>query len=130
MKPAAVCHSRFEPLAFGLEKFDGLGAYHEQDEHGNKLRDDGEIVFPGDSKKVRYRTARELMDLMANSERVKESLTWKLTQFALGRPLTGADAKAVQSIHQSAKKAGGTYAATITAIASSELVTMMQTSEH
>jgi hypothetical protein len=33
-------HAKFEPLAFGLEKFDGLGSFHETDEHGNKLRDD------------------------------------------------------------------------------------------
>ncbi len=50
------CHSRFEPLAFGLEKFDGLGTFHEVDEHGNTLREDGEILFPGDAKPVGYRT--------------------------------------------------------------------------
>ncbi len=44
------CHSRFEPLAFGLERFDGLGSYHEIDEHGNQLREDGEILFPGEAK--------------------------------------------------------------------------------
>ena len=123
------CHSRFEPLAFGLEKFDGLGGFHEQDEHGNQLRDDGEIVFPGAAETVRYNTSRELMNLMARSERVKESITWKLTQFALGRPLTAADAGEVQSIHQRAQTNGGTYQATMTAIVTSELVTMMQTDE-
>lgn len=123
------CHSRFEPLAFGLEKFDGLGGYHESDEHGNELRDDGTIVFPGASEAVNYGSSRELMDLMAGSERVKESITWKLTQFALGRPLTGADAGAVQAIHKTAQKNGGTYQATLTAIATSDLVTMMQTDE-
>ena len=121
------CHGRFEPLAFGLEKFDGLGRFHEKDEHGNVLRDDGEIVFPGAASKVEYRSSRELMDLMANSERVKESITWKLTQFALGRPLTAADAGEVQAIHAKAIKDGGTYKATISAIATSDLVRMIQT---
>ena len=121
------CHSRFEPLAFGLEVFDGLGSYHEEDEHGNELREDGQILFPGASEKVNYKSARELMDLMAGSDRVKESITWKLTQFALGRPLTGADARAVQTIHDTAQKDGGTYQATMMAIVTSELVTMMQT---
>jgi len=121
------CHSRFEPLAFGLEKFDGLGGFHEVDEHGNALRDDGQIVFPGATEKVSYSSAGELMDLMAASQRVKESITWKLTQFALGRPLTGADAGAVQAIDQEAQKSGGTYQATMVEIVSSELVTMMQT---
>ena len=121
------CHGRFEPLAFGLEKFDGLGGYHDSDEHGNELRDDGEIMFPGASEKVRFASSRELMNLLAGSDRVKESMTWKLTQFCLGRPLTGADAGIIQKIHAAAQKNGGTYQATVTAIATSELVTMMQT---
>ncbi len=121
------CHSRFEPLAFGLEKFDGLGAYHDEDEHGNRLREDGEIVFPGGAASVAFKSTRELMNLMAASDRVRESLTWKLTQFALGRPLTGADAGAVQEIHKEAMKNGGTYAATMMAIVASDLVTLMQT---
>ncbi len=121
------CHRRFEPLAFGLEKFDGLGGYHDEDEHGNKLRDDGQILFPGATEQVNYQSARELMDLMAASDRVRESITWKLTQFALGRPLTGADAGAVQAIHKTAQKNGGTYNATMAAIVTSELVMMMQT---
>ena len=48
----AGCHSKFEPLAFGFEKFDGLGAHHEKDEYGNELRDDGEILFPGTAEPV------------------------------------------------------------------------------
>lgn len=121
------CHSRFEPLAFGLERFNGLGSYHEVDEHGNELRDDGEIIFPGAEKAVKYGSSRELMDLMAKSERVRESITWKLTQFALGRPLTAADAREVQAIHEKAQRAGGTYQATLTEIIASDLVRMTQT---
>ncbi len=118
------CHARFEPLAFGLEKFDGIGAYHEKDHHGNPLRDDGEILFPGAESPVSYETSAELMDLLAKSDRVRESLTWKLTQFALGRPLTVDDAKIVQQIHETAQKSGGTYSAVITAIVMSDLVRM------
>ncbi|QEF96258.1 Planctomycete cytochrome C [Stieleria maiorica] len=122
-----VCHSRFEPLAFGLEKFDGIGAYHEQDEHGNKLRDDGEVLFPGTAEPVAYRTSAELMDLLAGSERVQQSLTWKLTQFALGRPLVAADAPVVDRIHQQAQKHGGTYTSLITEIVMSDLVRRART---
>ena len=97
-----VCHVRFEPLAFGLEKFDGIGAFHEKDAHGNLLRDDGEVLFPGDAEPVPYKSSAELMDLLAGSERVRASLTWKLTQFSLGRPLAAADARSVDSIHRAA----------------------------
>ncbi|WP_197455682.1 DUF1592 domain-containing protein [Stieleria neptunia] len=122
-----VCHTRFEPLAFGLEKFDGIGAYHETDEHGNKLRDDGEVLFPGTAKPVAYQNSAELMDLLATSERVRQSLTWKVTQFALGRPLVAEDAPIVAKIHQAAQQAGGTYADLITAIVMSDLVQRART---
>jgi hypothetical protein len=121
------CHAKFEPLAFGLEKFDGIGAYHERDKHGNPLRDDGEILFPGSAKSVPYKNSTELMNLLAKSTRVAESLTWKVTQFSLGRPLLAADAPIVAKIHESAQAGGGTYASLITAIVMSDLVQMTRT---
>ena len=124
------CHSKFEPLAFGLEKYDGIGAFHEKDEHGNRLREDGEVLIPGTGKPVAYQNAMQLMDLLAGSDRVKECLTWKLTQFALGRPLTSKDVRAVDNIHQSAQKNGGTYASVITAIVNSDLVQMTRTEKQ
>jgi hypothetical protein len=122
-----VCHVRFEPLAYGLEKFDGIGAYHEKDNHGNTLRDDGEVLFPGEAKSVQYKSATELMNLLAASERVQESLTWKVTQFALGRPLVAADAPTVGTIHEAAQQSGGTYSSLIAAIVLSDLVQKSRT---
>ena len=124
-----VCHVRFEPLAFGLEKFDGIGAFHEKDIHGNSLRDDGEVLFPGDAVPVPYKTSAEMMNLLAGNQRVRASLTWKLTQFSLGRPLVAADARSVASIHQAAAENGGTYLALITAIVMSDLVQNTRTEE-
>ena len=116
------CHAKFEPLAFGLEKFDGLGAYRDQDAHANPLREDGQILFPGTAKPLHYKTSAELMQLLAKSTRVQESITWKLTQFALGRPLAAADAPLVRQVHARAQADGGTYANLITAIVTSDLV--------
>ncbi len=121
------CHSKFEPFAFGLEKFDGVGAYHERDEHGNELRDDGEILFPGTDRPFAYKSSAELMDLLAASERVRESLTWKLTQFALGRPLVASDAPVLEKIHEAAWKRGGSYVSVMTAIVMSDLVQKTRT---
>jgi hypothetical protein len=121
------CHSKFEPLAFGLERFDGIGAYHDKDEHGNSLRDDGEILFPGEAKPVKYNSSAELMDLLAGNDRVRESITWKVTQFALGRPLGAADARTVREIHQTAQQDGGTYQTLMAAIVTSDLVMMNRT---
>jgi hypothetical protein len=116
------CHSRFEPLAYGLEKLDGAGAYHEADEHGNALRDDGSIAFAGQDQPTPYASSPELMDLLAGSDRVRRNLTRKVAQFALGRPLVEADEPILARIHQAAWEGGGTYAGLIAAIVLSDLV--------
>lgn len=122
------CHAKFEPLSFGLEKYNGLGAYHEHDEHGNALREDGEILFPGQREPVTYDSALELMDLLASSKRVEQSIIWKLVQFALGRPLGAEDARSVEKIHADAKSAGGiTYQNILSAIITSDLVRTTRT---
>jgi hypothetical protein len=121
------CHARFEPLAFGLEKFDGLGSFHETDEHGNTLREDGEILFPGDATPTAYSTSAEMMKLLASSPRVSECVTRKLTQFSLGRPLFASDARFVRQIHQSAQQQGGSYQSVVTAIVMSDLVQKTRT---
>ncbi len=121
-KSCGGCHAKFEPLAFGLEKFDGTGAYHESDHFGNRLREDGNILVPGTSRPIAYQSVREFMDHLANSPRVAESLTWKIAQFALGRPLAAPDRPEIEKIHQAATEAGGTYGAVLEAIVMSDLV--------
>jgi hypothetical protein len=121
------CHSKFEPLAFGLEKYDGLGSRHEKDEHGNPLREDGSIPVPGTKEPLHYKSATELMNLLAGNERVRETLIWKLAQFALGRPLFGSDRRLVGGIYATARKNGGTYQDLMAAIVLSDLVTSTRT---
>ena len=116
------CHAKFEPLAFGMEKFDGLGAFRQADKHGNRLREDGKVLFPGRPEPVAYKSSAELMDLLATSTRVHETLTWKVAQFAMGRPLGARDARNVADIHKASQKAGGTYQSLVTAIILSDLV--------
>ena len=123
------CHARIEPLAFGLEKFDGVGAFRESDEHGNRLREDGTILFPNTAQPQPYRSVAGLMSLLAGSPRVRETLTWKVTQFCLGRPLVAADVAEVAKIDQTSSAAGGTYRSLILAIVTSDLVMMTRTQD-
>src|SRR5690606_27031153 len=77
------CHAKFEPFAFAFERFDGVGAYREVDEFGNALRDDGDIVLPGREEPITYKNLKELTTALARSDRFRETLTLKLTQFAI-----------------------------------------------
>tara|TARA_B100000029_G_scaffold512672_1_gene609985 strand:- start:959 stop:1546 length:588 start_codon:yes stop_codon:yes gene_type:complete len=121
------CHEKFEPLAYGLEVFDGIGRFHQFDEHGNQLRQDGSILFPFQRETIFYHTSAELMNLMAESDRVKQNLTWKLAQFVAGRPLGQPDAIILDQIYQQAQNAGGTYTSVMRAIVQSDLVQKIKT---
>ena len=66
----------------------------------------------------------------ANSERVRESITRKITQWALGRPLVEADDPIIGKIHAEAMKGGGTYVNVISAIVMSDLVQMTRTEKR
>jgi hypothetical protein len=124
-KSCGGCHQRFEPFAFAFERYDGVGAYQVRDSFGNALRQDGKVLLPGADAAVSYNTTAELMDLLAKSERVSENITWKIAQFALGRPLASSDRAALSRAHREAKKNGGTYAAVISALAISDLIRMI-----
>ncbi|HZN66880.1 MAG TPA: LamG-like jellyroll fold domain-containing protein, partial [Tepidisphaeraceae bacterium] len=121
------CHSKFEPLAFALGRFDGIGGHHEKDEHGNGLRDDGKAFLPGRDEPVEFKSSAEFMDLLAKSDRVKMNITRKVTQFALGRPLVESDGPELEKIHKAAQEGGGTYASLMTALVMSDLVQKTRT---
>ncbi|MEM9280760.1 MAG: DUF1592 domain-containing protein, partial [Verrucomicrobiota bacterium] len=121
-KACGGCHERFEPLAFGLERFDGLGTFLETDAYGNELREDGEVLIPGEAKPKPYQTIDELMDLLAESARVRETISWKLVQFAMGRPLNARDAAEESRIHERGWEAGGRYTDLLEAVATSDLI--------
>ena len=81
----------------------------------------------GTAEAVSYGNSAELMDLLAGSSRVRETLTWKVAQFALGRPLGATDAPLLEKVHETAQTAGGSYADVITAIVLSDLVQSTRT---
>ena len=86
-------------------------------------------TVPGDAKSIPYKTSKELMNLLSSSDRISQCLTWKIAQFALGRPLGQPDALALENIHNEAKKGGGTYSSVIKAIIKSDLVKKIRTEE-
>ena len=74
-----------------------------------------------------YETVSELMDLLAQSDRVNETLTWKVAQWALGRPLTRGDAPALDRILEISQKESGSYPSVMAALVMSDLVQTTKT---
>jgi len=89
----ASCHSRMDPLGFGLENFDAVGAWRTQD---GKFPIDSSGVLPDGRT---FRGPDELKSILrADRNAFAECLTVKTLTYALGRGLEGYDRLAVKKI--------------------------------
>lgn len=89
----AACHSRMDPLGFGLENFDAIGAWRTMD---GKFPIDASGLLPDGRT---FKGPRELrMILKADRNAFAEGLTEKLLTYALGRGLERYDKPTVKEI--------------------------------
>ncbi|MCI0391605.1 MAG: DUF1592 domain-containing protein [Acidobacteria bacterium] len=89
----ASCHARMDPLGFGLENFDAIGAWRTQDgkfpiDASGKLPDGRSFQGPEELKAI----------VKADSEAFAECLTEKLLTYGLGRGLERYDKPVVKKI--------------------------------
>jgi len=83
----ANCHKILDPIGFGLENFDAIGRWRDQDDTGGVIDAAGEL--PGEK---RFSSPRELKAIIAGREdELARSLTRKLLAYALCRQLEGYD---------------------------------------
>jgi hypothetical protein len=92
----AVCHYQMDTLGFGLENFDGIGAFREKD---GRFEIDPSGALPGGAG---FKDAGELMNILAEQRRTAFSrcMTEKLLTYSLGRGLVSYDRCAVKAILQ------------------------------
>lgn len=89
----ASCHQRMDPLGFGFENFDAIGAWRTKD--GNFEIDPAGILPSGES----FKTPKELRIILKNSkDDFARCLTEKLLTYSLGRGLEYYDKCAVDSL--------------------------------
>ncbi len=89
----ASCHSRMDPLGFGLENLDAVGAWRDLD---GKFPVDASGELPGGHK---FKGPVELKTLLKQDrEAFVKGLTDKLLTYALGRGLERADRPVVSAI--------------------------------
>jgi hypothetical protein len=92
----AVCHSKLDPLGFGLENFDAVGTWRDQDS-GVPVDSSGTLPS-GES----FRGPKELRGMLkAHTPDFARCLTEKLLTYALGRGLEEYDRCAVEQIVKS-----------------------------
>jgi mono/diheme cytochrome c family protein len=89
----AACHRRMDPLGFGLENFDAVGAWRTAD---GKFPIDARGVLPGGDT---FNGPDELRGVLTDQREVfARCLTTKLLTYALGRGLERSDTRTVRAI--------------------------------
>jgi len=90
----AVCHTQMDTLGFGLENFDGIGAWRDRD---GRFAIDSSGTMPGGRD---FKDASQLMQILADQKRDAfcRCLTEKMLTYALGRGLVSYDRCAVRAI--------------------------------
>jgi hypothetical protein len=89
----AVCHAKLDPLGFGLENYDAIGAWRTMD---GKFPVDAAGTLPNGKS---FQTPAELKTILkGDREAFTQCLTEKMLTYALGRGLERYDKNAVKSI--------------------------------
>ena len=82
------CHRLIDPVGFGLERFDAVGAYRER-ENGQPIDpggDLGDVEALGADTHAPYQSLRELAQVLAGSERAHACLSRQVLRYAHGQP--------------------------------------------
>jgi hypothetical protein len=111
----AVCHNKLDPLGFGLENFDGIGAWRTQD---NKKDIDASGELPGGLKFAGPADLRKV--LLGKADQFRACFAEKLLTFALGRGLEYYDKCALDGIVAASKADGDKFSAMVLAIVKSD----------
>ncbi len=111
----AVCHAKLDPLGFGLENFDAIGAWRT---HDNKQPVDASGELPGGEKFNGPAELRQI--LLQKSDQFRRCFVEKLLTYALGRGLEYYDRCAVDDIVAAAKANNDRFSAIVLAIVQSD----------
>jgi Protein of unknown function (DUF1588)/Protein of unknown function (DUF1592)/Protein of unknown function (DUF1585) len=120
----ASCHSKMDPLGFGLENYDAIGRWRTVD---GRLPVDATGVLPNGKT---FSTPAELKQILKSDPNVfVRCLVQKLLIFALGRGLENYDRPAVDEITRNVAARGYRFSALMEEIVNSTPFQMRTTSE-
>ncbi len=111
----ASCHQKMDPLGFGLENFDGVGAWRTND---GKYTIDASGTLPGGEKFEGPAQLRRV--LLAKADLFRRNIAEKMLTFALGRGLEYYDKCAVDQIVKHLTANGDRFSALVNGIVASD----------
>jgi Protein of unknown function (DUF1592)/Protein of unknown function (DUF1588)/Protein of unknown function (DUF1595)/Protein of unknown function (DUF1585) len=89
-----ACHAAMDPIGFGFERYDGIGAYRTTDQN-LPVDSNGSITLDG--KMQTFSDAVGLAKLLAASPTAQACFARQMTRYALNRWDSAADAASIQS---------------------------------
>jgi hypothetical protein len=111
----ANCHKVLDPIGFGLENFDAIGRWRDQDDTGGAIDAAGEL--PGGK---RFASPKELKAIIAaRTDDLARNVTEKLLAYALCRQLEGYDEIVVDHLVETIARDGYRMQTLITEIVTS-----------
>ncbi|MEM9457763.1 MAG: DUF1592 domain-containing protein [Myxococcota bacterium] len=113
-----ACHELIDPIGFGFEHYDALGAYREQDA-GRPIDASGELVAT-DGLDGPFIGAVELSHRLAESNEVQQCVTQQWFRYALGRLEVDDDDCTLTLAHQAFETSGGDVRALVRALVRSD----------
>jgi hypothetical protein len=111
----ATCHAKLDPMGFGLENFDGIGAWRETD---NSYKIDASGTLPDGAKFDGPAELRKV--LLGKADLFRRCLAEKLLTFALGRGLEYYDKCVMDEMVAKLKSGNDKFSALVLAIAESD----------
>lgn len=115
-----TCHKKMDPLGLPFEMYNHAGLFRTT-ELGKPVNTTGEIIDSGDPKlDGPVGNALEMIEKLANSERVEEVFVRHAFRFWMGRNETLNDAPVLQAAHAAYRDSGGSMKALITSLLTSD----------
>ncbi len=111
----AICHNRMDPLGFGLENYDGIGAWRTEDE---TFAIDPSGVLPGG---ISFSGPRDLKAVLkARQDEFARCLAEKMLTYGLGRGVEYSDKCTIEDIVKAMRAADYKFSSMIVAIVRSD----------
>ena len=114
------CHHKMDPLGLPFEMFNHVGLYRKV-EKDQPVDTSGEIIDSGDANlDGPVDDALDMIEKLANSERVEQVFVRHAFRFWMGRNETLDDAAVLQAAHAAYKNSGGSMKALLTSLLTSD----------
>ncbi|GAC1353213.1 MAG: hypothetical protein NVSMB1_24330 [Polyangiales bacterium] len=98
VKPCSNCHTKMDPIGFGLEQYDATGTFRTHDTKDASCQLDGKGVYAGNSGDVKFEGPAGLEDMILTDPTFDDCFMSGLFSFVQGRQPDSDDAQTLSAL--------------------------------